>query len=266
MSQLEQLPIPTLTDLLEAATSKLARQMNCIQLGKVKNFYAANQTADIQFILKRVLSIEPDGTKNVQELPLLVRIPVMVLFGGNAFLSMPIAAGDDCIILFNDRDMSNWFANGGIQNPATFRTHDFSDAMAIVGLRNLQNSIADYISNGIRLSLNANSRMTITDGLIETIAALFKQNGNFEVTGDSLIGGNQEVVGDSLVGGNEHIVGGLQVDGLCTGSGGGAFTMGANLDLNSNTLSGGIVESSNGATGTYTNSVTVVNGIVTGGS
>ena len=73
-----------------------------------------------------------------------------------------------------------------------------------------------------------------------------------------------EITGTLLVDSDTHIKGGLQVDGVCTGDGGGAFKMGNAIDLNGHGISGGVVNSSNGATGSYT-SVTVVNGIVTSG-
>jgi hypothetical protein len=262
IKQLNQLSEPSLTDLLDAATSRASRQLNCIQIGIIQTFYPETQTADIKFALKRVVSIDPDGTKTIQELPKLVNCPVMVLFGGGSYLTMPIASGDECILLFNDRDFGEWLVNGGVQVPTTFRIHDLSDGMAIVGLRNLQNSIGDYIAAGVRLSYSANSRITLTDDLIESIAGLFKHNGDLEVTNDATIDR------DLLVKRNTHIEGGLQVDGIVTGSGGGGtIDINANITMHSGkTFSGGIVSSSNGATGTFTNSVTVLNGIVTGGT
>lgn len=262
LGQLNQLIPPSLTDLLRAATDKAARQTNCIQIGIIQTFYPETQTADIKFALKRIVKIDPDGTKTIQELPILINCPVMVLFGGNSFLTMPIASGDECILLFNDRDFGEWLVNGGVQVPTTLRFHDLSDGMAIVGLRNLQNSIGDYIAAGIRLSYSANSRITMTDDLIESVAGLFKHNGDFEVTNDATIDR------DLLVKRNTHIMGGLQVDGIVTGTGGGGTVdFNANITMHSgNTFSGGIVSSSNGATGTFTNSVTTLNGIVVSGT
>lgn len=251
---LEQLGDPSWTDVLNRLKLNLSAEINCIQIGSIQTFDAVTQSASVQLLLKKVVEVQADGTRVFQERPILLDVPVMVLFGGNSFLSMPIAAGDNCIVLFNDREINQWYEKGGVQVPLTYRTHDLSDAIAIVGIRSLQNSIADYLADGVRLSYSAASRISLTEDQIESIAALFKQNGDMEITGDLLVDGNT------------HIKGGLQVDGVSTGSGGGAFIMGADIDLNGNDIAGGIVSSSNGATGMYTNSVTVVNGIVTGGS
>ena len=253
MNQLNQIAKPTLTDLLNVTKENTGNDLNCVQIGIIHAFYPDKQTADIQFALQRVKSIAPDGTRTLVQLPLLLNCPTMTLFGGNAFLSMPVQAGDNCIVLFNDRELGEWHNNGGVQTPITYRTHDLSDAIAIVGIRNLQNTIADYIANGVRLSYNENSRITITDQNVATIANLFKHTGNMEVTGNLTVDGNAQVKG------------GLEVDGTVTGSSG-TLNVNANVTLSSGkTLSAPIVSAGNGASGSFAN-VTVVNGIVTAGS
>lgn len=239
--QLLQVEQPTMTDLLEATKRNLSASINCIQVGIIQSYDAASQTANIQIALKKILEIAADGTRILQDRPLLIKCPVVTLFGGASFLSMPIAAGDYCIVLFNDREIDQWYANGGTQAPVTYRLHDLSDGMAIVGIRSAQNPIVDYLASGVRLSYSAASKIDLTEDKIESTAPDFQHNGNMLITG------------------------GLEVDGLVTGSGVAAFKMGANVDMNGHTISGGVVSSSNGATGTY-NFVTVVNGIVTSGT
>jgi hypothetical protein len=230
MKSLEQPIPPSLTDLLNATKRNLSTAINCVEVGIIKEFDIETQTATVQFALKRVTNIFPDGTRTVEERPILLKVPILVLFGGNAFLSMPISPNDNCILLFNDREIDQWFANGGIQTPISYRVHSVSDAFAIVGIRNLQNSISDYLENGIRLSYNPTSRISITEDIIETIANLFKHNGNMEITGDLSIEGDTETKGDI------NFIGGVKVNSI------------------------------SGATGTFANSVTVINGIVTAGS
>jgi len=266
MKSLEQLQPPVLTDLLNTLKSTLSAEINCVQIGIIRSFDTANQTASIEFAIKKLVEIQVDGTRIYQDRPILLDCPVLVLFGGNSFLSMPIAEGDNCIILFNDREIDQWFINGGVQAPVTLRKHSLSDGFALVGIRSLQDSIADYLADGVRLSYNSTSRISLTEDLIESIAELFKQNGDMLITGNLTVNGNEEIKGNSTIDGNMHIKGGLQVDGLTTGSGGGTFGFGNNVTLNGHTLSGGVVSSTNGTSGTFVNSVTVVNGIVTAGT
>lgn len=258
---LEQLVPPTTTDLLDVTKRNLSTDMNCINIGEIQEFNATTQVAKVQLLLKKVTAIYSDGTRAVEERPALWDVPCVTLFGGNAFLSMPIQVGDNCLVFFNDREIDQWFSKGGLQTPMTYRAHSVSDAIAIVGIRSLQDSIADYLAEGIRLSLSPENRITITEGLIETIATLFKHNGNMQVTK------NLEVNENVLVQGDVHIEGGLQVDGIVTGEGGGGtITIDANITLGSGkSLSAPVVSSGNGATGSFAN-VTVENGIVVSGS
>lgn len=264
---LEQLTPPTTTDLLDATKRNLSTEMNCINVGEIQEFDAATQVAKVQLLLKKVTAIFPDGTRTVEERPALWDVPCVTLFGGNAFLSMPIQVGDNCLVLFNDREIDQWFAKGGIQTPMTYRAHSVSDAIAIVGIRSLQNSITDYLAEGIRLSLSPEDRISITDGLIESIATLFKHNGNMQITNDLEVDRDTLIKRNALIQGNVHIEEGLQVDGIVTGAGGGGtIAINANVTLGSGkTMSAPVVSAGNGATGSYAN-VTVQNGIVIGGS
>lgn len=266
MSTILQVPEPELIAALENLKRDIFVNMNCVQIGIIESFDATKQLASVQIALKSVLEVKPDGTQILQERPVLLEVPVMILYGGGSYLTMPIAPGDNCLLVFNDREIDTWLYNGGLQTPLTGRAHSSADAIAIVGLRSLQNSIANYLTNGVRLAYNSTTKIDITSGQIDSTATLFKQHGNFEVTGNSVINGDEEVKGNGTIDGNLLVKGGLEVDGVSIGSGGGSFKMGAAIDLNGHGISGGIVNSSNGATGTYTNSVTVVNGIVTGGS
>ena len=133
--------------------------------------------------------------------------PSWSLFGGSSFLSMPVAEGDNCIVLFNDRELDQWYS-GTSQVPQTPRVHDLSDGIAIVGINPLTKSIATYLANGIRLSHGGSSGMDLTDAAINTMALLFTHTGNMKITGDLELDGNLSVTGET-----HGISGGtLQVD------------------------------------------------------
>jgi hypothetical protein len=178
----------------------------------------------------------------LKEYPLLIKCPVFHLYGGSAYMTFPIVAGDNCILLFNDREIDNWFVAGGVQAPTALRAHDISDAIALVGIRNLQNSIVNYLTNGVRIQYDESSNIEFTSDLIETVAELFLHNGDMEVDGNVTV--------------NEN----LTIKGVARGNGG-TITLDANLVQSGSQY----IEAGNGATGTF-NVVTVVKGIVTGGS
>ena len=74
--------------------------------------------------------------------------------GGLSSLTFPVLPGDSCVLLFNDRDLDNWFLSGLNTPVNTTRTHHFSDAIALVGIRSLPNVIKTFdpvravLSNG----------------------------------------------------------------------------------------------------------------------
>lgn len=251
---LKQLSPADLTDTLENVKRDTGVTLNAVQIGIIEAFDSSNQTATIRIAIKQVIDIAPDGTRTLKEHPLILECPVVTMFGGDSFINLPIQVGDNCLVFFCDREIDNWLNKGGVQAPSIGRVHDISDAIALVGIRNFQNSISDFLANGIRISFAANSRIDLTDDAIDSIAGLFTHTGDMLITGDATVEQNLTVEGN------------MQVDGTVKGNGGtGAFTMDVDIDLNGNEIDGGIVKSSNGATGSF-DVVTVVDGIVTGGS
>lgn len=239
---------PGFMEILDAQKKEIFASLNCVQIGKIESFDAATQTASISLLLKRVVNIDPKGVKTLQEnITIIYKCPVMSLFGGNAFLSMPIAAGDNCLVLFNDRQIDDWFVNGGVQIPTSSRMHDVSDAFAIVGIRALTDIIATYLSNGIRLSYgdNGTCQIDLQEAAINTLAEIFTHTGNMNITGNLEVGGDVTCDADLIVVGDMSGNGGTV---NCTDS-----------------LVAAQLHASNGATGSYT-IVNVVNGIVISGS
>lgn len=235
---------PDLTALFEQHKRDVQKSINCVQIGIIQSFDHEKQKATIQIALKQITSVDSIGNKTYTEYPLLIDCPVMVLFGGVDFMSMPIVEGDNCIVLFNDREIDNWFTNGGVQAPTSSRVHDISDGIAIVGIRPLTNSIATYLANGIRLSHGGgSSRMDFTDALITSVAALFYHHGDMRISEDLQVDGNVTILGDTYGNGSNNL----------------------NLKANLIQESGKSIHAGNGASGTF-NVVTVVDGIVVGGS
>tara|TARA_R110000744_G_scaffold185884_1_gene305270 strand:- start:9730 stop:10455 length:726 start_codon:yes stop_codon:yes gene_type:complete len=234
---------PNRIDIYDALARKINMGLNCVKVGVVQSFDSSTQLATIKIAMKQVVDIGIDDVKTLQEYPLLLECPVFVLSGGSDFISMPITEGDNCLILFNDRDIDTWLNSGDGGIPATSRLHDLSDGFCLVGVRPLTDSIASYLASGIRLSHNGDSLIDLVDGLIETTATLFKQNGDMQVTDNMLVEG------------------GLTVIGTVTGNGSGVM----NIDANMVQSGGRSIHAGNGASGTFTQ-VTVVDGIVIGGS
>lgn len=154
--QVKSIVEPTLTDVLVNFKRDLLASLNCVKIGKITSFDRAKKTASIQILFKRVL---PSGS--VESLPLLVDCPVLTPQGGGGALQFPIAAGDQCLVLFSDRRIDEWFQNGAEAAPADGRLHDLSDGIALVGVNSLASSLATYPTDRVVLSYQG-SRFEIT--------------------------------------------------------------------------------------------------------
>lgn len=121
--------------LLDAQRRDIMKNLNAVKVGTVKSFDAAKQEVTVQIAQQQVTSIAPDGTKTLADYPLLLTVPVAFQGGGGFTATFPIAAGDECLLLFNDRELDNWLTSGPGLAPSTSRMHDLSDAIAIVGIR-----------------------------------------------------------------------------------------------------------------------------------
>lgn len=125
--------------LLNALLARVSATINCCLPGIVKKFDSKTQTAAIQPTVRRRIRTRA-GVKEYPY-PLLTDVPVLMLGGGAHFFTMPVTAGDECIVLFSDVCMDAWFQSGGVQNPMIARGHDLSDGFALVGFRSKPNMI-----------------------------------------------------------------------------------------------------------------------------
>lgn len=228
---------PDLGEVLDEAKRDTMMSMNCVQIGQIVAFYPDTQTADVSIAVRQVVSEEPNGTKIYAEYPGIFNCPVITLYGGISFLSMPIQPGDSCVLFFNDRDIDIWLQQGPGQAPNTPRIHDLTDAIVLVGIHHFGNALAGYMADGVRLSFNEESRISFSQDLMESIAQTFIHNGNM------VIEGNLTIRGDTF------------------GDAGDDWRLKANLIQTAPNR----IEAGNGASGTFS-TVTVVKGIVTGGT
>lgn len=192
-SEIQQNQIPNepeLKDLLALHKKSIFLGLNCHAVATVQSFNATNQTANATINYKRTY-FQPDVNGVYQpvlkDYPQLVDCPVMFLGGGGAALTFPVAQGDECLVLFNDRDLDNWFAGSSNSPVATPRLHSFSDAIILVGLRSQANAIQGFSTENMQVKTG---NLTVTfrkeGGLIvENSIGDFTFEDNADVTFDT---------------------------------------------------------------------------------
>jgi hypothetical protein len=86
------------------------------------------------------------------QLPLLSDVPILIPSGGKWSFTLPIQAGDECMVVFLDTMLDQWFQNGDVNNnPTSQRRHSLSDAIAVFGLRSTPNAIENYSTDSAQL-------------------------------------------------------------------------------------------------------------------
>jgi hypothetical protein len=120
-------------ELLRRAISARARELRVALPGIVTQFYPADATVDVKVAVD-------DGSGPI----ILYRVPVLFPgggWGGGLYISFPIAADDNVLLIFSDRSLDEYLAGSGSGAPvkvADPRQHHLSDAVAIPGLRPAQ--------------------------------------------------------------------------------------------------------------------------------
>lgn len=101
----------------------------------VQSYNSQKQTVEAQPTVRERI-ITPDNQIQYVQYPLLINVPVIFPQVGNFQFTFPISQGDECLIIFSDVSIDNWWLKGNVQNPVEQRRHDLSDGMAIFGLVN----------------------------------------------------------------------------------------------------------------------------------
>lgn len=125
----------------------------------VQSYNISQRTVDVQPTIREKITNE-DGRIEYAKYPLLINVPIVFPQSGNFYISFPINLGDECIVVFSDLSIDNWWVNGGVQNPVENRRHDLSDGIAIFGIRN-KNRYSNSISNNSLILKNEKSGVGI---------------------------------------------------------------------------------------------------------
>jgi phage gp45-like len=120
----------SLSDIIMEVSNKINRETHVALPAIIDKYDFKTQKANVKINIKQMY----DG--QAIDMPVIPNVPVIFPSSGGASLTMPVKAGDGCIIVFCDSDIKNWLLGGNNVNPQTTRSHNLSDAVAIIGLNN----------------------------------------------------------------------------------------------------------------------------------
>ena len=170
--------VPDLGQIIKTSGLSTASELNCMRIGIVQEFYPDDLTVQVQIAGKRTIGLNPDGTQKVRDYaPIYAKICYC-----NPFITYPIKKGDECVLLFADREIENWFINGDINPEGYSRMHDLTDAVALFGVRSLPNMI-QVLTDALHLYYGG-SDIQIKDSEINITSPSILVTGNTTQTGN----------------------------------------------------------------------------------
>lgn len=112
----------------------------------VQSYNSTQNTVECQPAIRERI-IKEDGSTEYVNLPLLINVPVAFPSSSAFSLKFPIVNGDECLVVFSDLSIDNFWLHSGVQNPVEVRRHDLSDGIAIpCNLSVVKNDVEPNIS------------------------------------------------------------------------------------------------------------------------
>jgi len=155
------------------------------------------KTIDVQPVVNGLFNGES------KKLPVFKSVPPIFLQGGAMYEAFPIAVGDYCLLLVNERSYDNWYAGLDEIEPIENRMHDYSDCFALCGV------------NPLATAKTIPSDKIVREGDTE-ITGDIDQEGDLTIVGDVDLTGNHTQTGDMTITGNLTVNGNITCTGVIT--------------------------------------------------
>ena len=186
----------------------------------VQQYDRANNVATVQPLIQLV---DTEG-QTFNRAPL-ANVPVLLLGGGNFFVSFHLPAGSLGWIKANDRDTSLFLQQHANNRPNTARLHSFEDAVFIPDImtgytiagEDQQAAVIQSADGTVRLSLT-DARIKLTAPRVEIDAPVSDISGTLTVGGLTTLNAGAVVNGATTLNGPTTNTGGLSIDGIAFGS------------------------------------------------
>ena len=164
---------PSLPELFALQAEAIRRSVhNCLP-GKVDRYYVNENRADIKPVLQDRIPTR-GGEELLESLPIIPSVPIVFPRAGGFFITLPVAVGDLVTLVFSDRSLDNYLSGRGMDtDPDDFRTHDLSDAYALLGGYPFGMAVTDSgIDTNLVMGKEGGAQVHIQSDLVE----LFKSS------------------------------------------------------------------------------------------
>lgn len=166
--------------------------------GIINSIDFATMTCVVQPAIQGVVE-NSAGVAQAVNLPLLLDVPIVFPKGGTFLITMPLAVGDEVLVVFSSRCIDAWFQSGGVQQAMEARMHDLSDGFAIPGPYSVPKIPGGAVSSTEIQIRNAAGTAYVSiaaNGAIKLVSAT-----GVNVTGDLNVSGTVTATTDVVGGG-----------------------------------------------------------------
>lgn len=118
------------SQLYENIIKKVNFNLRCCIPGVIQQYDPKTNTASIQPAIREEI-VNEDNTVQYMNLPILVNVPIIFQSCSIGSIKMLLKQGDECLVLFSDLSIDNFWKYANVQNPIEVRRHDLSDGIAI---------------------------------------------------------------------------------------------------------------------------------------
>lgn len=131
---------------IESAMAELHTAIPC----KVVSVDFSKQTCVLQPTVKSRIRKE-DGTAGWLDMPQIPDVPLHFPTGGGVTMTFPVKEGDEALAIISSRSKDTWQQQGGEQQQIDLRTHDLSNAFAMVGFKSQPAALENVSSSSTQI-------------------------------------------------------------------------------------------------------------------
>ena len=148
------------SQLYENIIKKVGFNLRCCIPGIIQSYDSVHNTATIQPAIREEI-VNEDNTVQYMNLPILVNVPIIFTSCSIGSIKMLLKQGDECLVLFSDLSIDNFWKYANVQNPIEVRRHDLSDGIAIPCVLSQPNT-KQFNGTGMEIT-SGESKISITN-------------------------------------------------------------------------------------------------------
>lgn len=190
-----------LLSLLKVLKRNINLSMNCIRIGYIEEYDFDTRISKVMLYNKNVLGIGDDGEHITSDYPI-IYAKTIFLGSSTCGVDWHVKKGDECIVFFSDVEIETPWVSGQVSDVMYKRTHDFTDALCLTGIRT-QPTTTPTDNN---LNIRSKNGIIYIDGVTQidgdtTVNGITEVNGDTTITGKTVINGDTDIVGNQTVSG-----------------------------------------------------------------